>query len=410
MSAGSLLTSALALASVPLTIRMIGLEGYGALVIGQALAAVMSAALVPPAWEIIQKFGAVERGPVESLPAVFRRWRVLEYGLSILALGASIGLIVLASEGLGINDNVGIALVGAASLIVANTSSHIGFLRAKNLFAPTVLAPVIAQCSRLVILVLGWLSEGDQLLVVLMAYAGAELIRVGYLEHVTLAKAARAGPSPGSATEEIRFAAVLCITRVVDTPVQHLDKVAAGMLLGTVDAGYLAVIRRVVGVFGLVADPVRHSVSPVLYKLVARRDIASATSLAVGLGWRIFLVCALLLFPVLIFQDSLLGFITGSAWPPSARMTFVLVMLATIFGLVFISTHTFCYALHRQRGVFFVTIASNVAFMMVLAMAVTSLGLIGFGLAIAVQIFLNILGKLYLLRDLAFQRTTRPLP
>jgi len=200
------------------------------------------------------------------------------------------------------------------------------------------------------------------------------------------------------------------MTRVVDTPVQHLDKVAAGMLLGTVDAGYLAVIRRVSGVFGLVADPVRHSTSPVIYKLVAQRDIAGATSLAVDLGWKILLVCAVLLIPVLFFQDDVLSFITGATWPSTAKATFVIVMVATIFGLAFISMHSFCYALHLQRGVFFVTIASNAVFLLVLAIAATSLGLIGFGMAIAVQIFLNILGKLYLLRNRPRHRTGRTLP
>lgn len=410
MSAGSVLTSALALASVPLTIRLVGIEGYGTLVIGQALAAVMSAALVPPAWEIIQKFGAVENGSGQSLPGAFRRWRVLEYVLSALALAAAFILIVLASEQLGIDDKAGLALIGAVSLIFANTSSHIGCLRAMNQFAPTVMAPVMVQTVRLVILVMGWLSDGPPFIVVLLGYAGAELVRIAYLERVAFAKVARAGPVSFSATEEIRFAAVLCMTRVVDTPVQNLDKVAAGMLLGTADAGYLAVIRRVAGVFGLVADPVRHSVSPVLYRLVAQREIAGATSLAVGLGWRILLVCALLLFPVLFFQDALLGFITGSIWPPAAKATFVLVMLATILGLVFISTHTFCYALHRQRGVLFVTIGSNVVFLLVLAIAVPLLGLTGFGVAIAVQILLSILGKLYLLRDLPQHNTHRTQP
>jgi O-antigen/teichoic acid export membrane protein len=401
MSAGSVLTSALALASVPLTIRLIGIEGYGALVIGQALAAVMSAALVPPAWEIIQKFGAAGDKPGQSLPEVFRRWRVLEYGLSGLALAASIALILFASKRLGIDENAGLAVVGAASLMAANTSSHIGCLRAMNLFAPTVLAPVMVQSVRLVILAVGWLSGGAPLLVIAVAYAGAELVRIAYLERVALARTTWTRPVARFATGEVRFAAVLCMTRLVDTPVQHLDKVAAGILLGTADAGYLAVIRRVAGLFGLVADPVRHSVSPVLYKMVAQRDIAGATSLAMGLGGRILLACALLLVPVLFFQDAVLGFITSSRWPPAATVTFVIVMIATILGLVFISTHTFCYALHRQRGVLFVTIASNVAFLLVLAMAVPSLGLIGFGVAIAVQILLSILGKLYLLRDLA---------
>lgn len=400
MSAGSVLTSALALASVPLTIRLIGIEGYGTLVIGQALAAVISAALVPPAWEIIQKFGAAEDKPEQALPEVFRRWRVLEYGLAGLAFAASVGLIVLASKRLGIDDKAGLALVGAASLMLANTSSHIGYLRARNLFAPTVLAPIMVQSVRLVILAVGWLHGGAAFLVIAMAYVGAEFIRIVYLERVALAHTARTRPVARFVTGEVRFAAVLCMTRIVDTPVQHLDKVAAGMMLGTADAGYLAVIRRVAGVFGLVADPVRHSVSPVLYKLLAQRNIADATALAVGLGWRILLVCAVLLVPVLVFQEPVLGFITGSSWPPAAKLTFVLVMIATILGLVFISAHTFCYALHRQRGVLFVTIASNAAFLLVLVMAVPSLGLTGFGVAIAVQILLSILGKLYLLRDL----------
>lgn len=403
MSAGSVLTSALALASVPLTIRLIGIEGYGTLVIGQALAAVMSAALVPPAWEIIQKFGAVERGPGQSLPEVFRRWRVLEYGLSALALAASLALIALASKRLGIDDNAGLALIGAASLMVANTSSHIGYLRARNRFAPTVLAPVMVQAVRLVILAVGWLSGGAAFPIIGIAYVGAELIRIAYLERVALAGTVRTRLAPRFASEEVRFAAVLCMTKVVDTPVQHLDKVVAGMMLGTADAGYLAVIRRVAGVFGLVADPVRHSVSPVLYQMVAQQDTAGATSLAVGLGWRILMVCALLLVPVLFFQDAVLSFITSSTWPAAAKVTFVLVLIATILGLVFISTHTLCYALHRQRGVLFVTIASNVSFLVVLAMAVPSLGLIGFGVAIAIQILLSILGKLYLLRDLPRQ-------
>lgn len=401
MSAGSVLTSALALASVPLAIRLIGIEGYGTLVIGQALAAVISAALVPPAWEIIQKFGAAGDKPAQSLSEVFRRWRVLEYGLAMLALAASVALIVLASKRLGIDDNAGLALVGAASLMVANTSSHIGYLRARNLFAPTVLAPVMVQSVRLVILAVGWLGGGAAFLVIALAYVGAELVRIAYLERVALAGTARTRPVRRVASEEVRFAVVLCMTRFVDTPVQHLDKVVAGMMLGAADAGYLAVIRRVTGVFGLVADPVRHSVSPVFYKLLAQRNIADATALAVGLGWRIFLVCALLLVPVLFFQDAVLGFITGSSWPPAAKLTFVLVMIATFLGLVFISTHTFCYALHKQRGVLFVTIVSNVVFLLLLAMYVPSLGLVGFGVAIAVQILLSILGKLYLLRDLS---------
>lgn len=399
MSVGSAVTSILTLVAVALTIKLIGLERYGALIIGQAIASIFSSALVPQAWEIIQKFGAMRSVGSGGFASVFSRWRRVEYVFTLVAMLLSVIVVRWLGLRVGVDGHLDVAAAGAISILLSNITSHVGFLRSLDKFAPTVSAPIVTRCARIAALGVAWAVTLGPLATVVLAYVVAELLRIVYLEHVAAGET-RGQSSGGRVTyEEVRFAAVLCLTRCADVPVQQLDKILAGAFLGPVDAGYLAIIRRIASIAGLFADPIRHSMSPKIYQLVAEGEYRIAVSFAGSLAGKILAIGAVFIVAMVGLEGTLLPLITSTTWPPSATLTLEITVGAMIVALAFVSIHTFCYAFGKQRYVLGITVLSNLVFVVLLLSLVRAFGLLAFGVAFAVQYLLSIGAKLYLLRE-----------
>ena len=303
------------LATVSITARVLGPDGYGVLAVIMSATGLVHGIVSLPGGDAVIAFvsKSVAEGRGNQAAAIVHFALAVSFGMSLLAY-AVIVVMVFAARGLtGLREayveaTLLYALVG---VLGATSSQSVALLRLADRMSLPTAVEMVSSIVMVGMIVLAWLSEGG-LVAIVGAYVAGAAVRGAGLFAVAAASAPKAGvaeflrsPKFGVSREVVRFQAGAYGRVTIGALTANLDTILVGQLAGAPAAGVYRAARRIVDTcrrpFALMAAGVHSEFSRLWFEgrgSELRRSALRPTLVSLAAGVVGFALLALLRRPV----------------------------------------------------------------------------------------------------------------
>ena len=323
------------LATISITVRILGPEGYGALGVIFAATGLVHGVVALPGGDTVTAFvtRSVAEGRREEATGVVHFTLAAAFGMSLLAY-ATIAMLVFTGRGvLGIDDAyAGAALLyGVTGVLNAATLHNIAVLRLADRMSLSTVAQLVRSLVLLGMLFPLWLTSGD-LLDIVWAYVASAAAGGGTLLAASAASAPKAGLNGFLRSRRFRVApdvrryhAGTFGRNTLRALTSNLDIILVAQLASVADAGIYRAARRIVHFCRVPLWSIGTNVQPEFSRLwfgrqgtELRRTVRRFTLVLLAIGSAGFGLLALLRVPVV-------GLLLGEEFAGAAPVMLILI-------------------------------------------------------------------------------------
>ena len=244
------------LATVSITARVLGPDGYGVLAVIMSATGLIHGIVSLPGGDAVIAFvsKSVAEGRGDQAAAIVHFALAVSFGMSLLAYAVMFITLNMAREFTGLRDAYVEAtlLFGVVGVLGSTQSESIALLRLADRVSLSTVVELAGSAALVGMIVLAWLSGGG-LFAIVGAYVVGSIVRGTGIFAAATASAPRAGvagflrsPRFRVSREVVRFQAGTWARATIGALNANLDTILVGQLAGAPAAGVYRAARRIV--------------------------------------------------------------------------------------------------------------------------------------------------------------------
>lgn len=394
----NLATVGVGVLTIPITLKAIGVEAFGHLVLIQAIASTIFTICGFQYWQ-----GMLVALPGHRVePDLLRQniWRSLRYetiGVSAVLLGCLVlAIIELPQTG---KFSFGDMVLLALSVVLPVMGTQTAYYRLINRYSMLMLAGLLTNVAKLGLL--HWAAHGEPSIhATALAYGLPEVLRAMVLfGYIVCAKRGIDGTLDGSQIPIQRLKDAgrwSTLQAIADLPVAHIDRIIIGFTLPGAALGVFAILKRIFSLVNLATAPFYSTSIPEFAAYANKGDYAASFRL-----WRRTMI---LLFGATL-GSAVICYLAMPIWMPlifpglaDYPAELAVVLLTAVAAGTFITTHSFHWGLGKLRQAALITVVTNIIYLVLLAALTFAFGLIGTVSAFLVHVLLAASIKIIILK------------
>jgi O-antigen/teichoic acid export membrane protein len=183
----------------------------------------------------------------------------------------------------------------------------------------------------------------------------------------------------------VKFSIWTYATASLDIPVQQLDIIIASAVISMSAAGIYKIIKQVIVLLSMLADPIYQAVYPQFVSMVANHDSKGAVKYAVKIGSILLVVTGV---PALLLGLSSywwLGLVFGKDFASGAFVLCIFLMLR-VFAITAVTIHPLFTAMGYVKQTTIIVLTANVIYLVLAWNLGQAIGLLGLAIAYGLQI------------------------
>ncbi len=244
------------LATVSITARVLGPDGYGVLAVIMSATGLIHGIVSLPGGDAVIAFvsKSVAEGRGDRAAAVVHFALAVSFGMSLLAYAVIVLMVFVAREFTGLREAYveAVLLYGVLGVLGSTSSQNVALLRLADRVSLSTAAELASIPVVVGMIVLAWLTDGG-LFAIVMAYVVGAIVANAGVFIATAASASRAGldgflrsPRFSVSRDVVRFQAGTYIRVTIGAITAHVDTILVGQLAGAPAAGmYRAAVSLV---------------------------------------------------------------------------------------------------------------------------------------------------------------------
>jgi O-antigen/teichoic acid export membrane protein len=363
--------------TIPIMLKIMGVESYGQLVLVQAIALAAFTVCTFQYWQgMLIAFPGHRIGHLQLRRAVLRSFAFESLGIAV-ALVLVVILSMIGLKQFGQFTTVQVLLLSLAA-VFPMLGTHTAYFRLVNRYNVLMLAGFLANVIKLILLILV-ARYSPSISVMVTAFVLPELVRFVLLFYMIFSwQDGVDGHLDANAVNQRKIMDAgrwSTLQAISDLPVVQLDRVIIGFTLPGHNLGVFAILKRIYALINMATAPFYSTSIPEFAARVNAGDIPGAFSL-----WRRTMK---LLFGVTALA-AIGCFALKGLWMPhlfpvleSYQREFLVVLLSAVVAGGFITTHSLYWALGNLKRATVITVSTNVLYLGLLWLMTWSLGLIG---------------------------------
>lgn len=380
----------------------LGATGYGSLMIGQTFMQTVDALINFQSWQSVIRYGSIslERNDERGLAATIKAAAFVDILSAVVGCVVAFILSFFVSELLGWDEAATVAaIVFCFEIVFHIEGAPTGVLRLFDKFNYVAIHAVVMSIVKLVFVCVSFFLFGANIFVFACAYCAADIIKSLTLALISLVvvhkrigirsvvRSRRSDLPIGL----ISFTIWSNLDTAADVPILYFDVLFLSVLSNEI-VGIYKLYKQILSAFSLLSTPVQQAIMPQLAELIAKRlndqaynVVKKIEKTVVKIVGPVAVVAAIIVPPVLSF---FMGAEYGDYW-----ILFVALTAITFVGITFSALHPCFNAYGFSRQSTFITLLSNIAYLVICYLLLDKLGVMAIPLSMAVQYFLVIFLK-----------------
>lgn len=396
---GNIIAAAFGLLTTIIRTRALGPERFGLLVLIIAYVEIIGQFITFQSWQGLIKFGteALEHDHPDEFMGFVKLSFLVDAICAIL--GTSIALLssFLFPHIYGLDSKTWLlAGIYGFSLLFDFSGMSLGVLRTLDHFRLITIHKIISSAIKFFSMVGVLLCKGDiwffvevSLIAVifekllLLSFALFVLVKEGYFKYLKTRIV--------NSKAFLKFSGWIYLSTTIDIPVQQFDVIIASYIVSIEAAGIYKVIKQVVQLLTMVADPIYQAIYPQFVSMISNGDKKNAVRYARKIGKLIFglffIPGSLFVLSSFYWLDPIFGMGYSSGWIP---LTFLFIL--KIISISFIPVHPLFNAMGYVRQSSKIITLANIFYLILAILLTQRWGIIGLISAYGIQ-FLSVAGS-----------------
>lgn len=390
---GNTIATILALLSTVIKTRMLGVEQFGLLSVIVAYVTLVQQFASFGAWQALIKFGA-ESLKQENMNKFMEQIKICFLLDIIGAVSGTIiavaGTFLLASwKGWGTQTSQMAALF-SLSILFTLAGTPVGILRLLDRFDLITAQNITAAALGLIGSVFVMIFDGGIWGFMITMLAASVLGNLVFIAMTLVAlKKRKMHIDRQIPIKEwkpfVKFSMWTYATASLDIPVQQLDIIIVSAVISMGAAGIYKIIKQVIVLLSMLADPIYQAVYPQFVTMIANNDSKGAVKYAVKIGSILLVITGI---PALILGLSSfwwLGLVFGKDFASGAFVLFVFLILR-VFAITGVTIHPLFTAMGYVKQTTIIVLLANILYLLLAWNLGGIYGLIGLAIAYGFQI------------------------
>jgi len=385
-----------------LSIKALGTELFGILVIIQTYVLIVNTIVKFNSWQALIKFGAeaFENKRVDEFKSLVKQASLLDVSSAIMGTVIAVSCAYIVGKWLHWDTIMASMAMLYSIVILFNLSSApTGILRLYNKFKLLAIQKTVSSGVRLVAIFIAFLIT-KSLWVYIIIWVVTDvvgniflLIMGYYILHKNEVKAWWKGPI-SNFKRFFTFTFWTNITSTLDIPVKQLDVFIVSAVIGFEGVAIYKILKEISKVIGQIGDPIFQVSYPEFASMVARKENIRATKFAAKIGIIIFSICTPVALVVSFSSPWWLNILFGKVFA-AAWIILSIYLLLQIISTSFITIHTLFIAMGYVQKNFIILAIANTSYLALAWILGKNIGLMGVVLAYGVQFSIVISLKIF---------------
>jgi O-antigen/teichoic acid export membrane protein len=385
-----------------LSVKALGAELFGILVIIQTYVLVVDTLVKFNSWQALIKFGAeaFENKQVDEFKRLVKQASLLDVSSSISGTVIAVSFAYMIGKWLHWDIKI-IPMVMLYSIVILFNLSGAptGILRLYNKFKLLAIQKTVSSGIRLIAIFIAFLIT-KSLWVYIIIWVVTDiagniflLILGYYILHKNEVRAWWKGPI-SNFKRFFTFTFWTNITSTLDLPVKQLDIFIVSAVIGLQGVAIYKILKEISKVIGQVGDPIYQAVYPEFASMIARKENIGATKFAAKIGIIIFSISIPIALIVSITSPWWLNIFFGKVFA-AAWIALSVYLLLQVISTSFITIHPLFVVMGYVQKNFVILAIANASYFALAWILGLKIGLMGVVLAYGVQFSIVILLKIY---------------
>jgi len=408
---GNIIAAILGLLVTAIRTRSLGSKNFGLLVLIITYVEIIGQFATFQSWQGLIKFGteAIKLNHKEEFMGYVKLSFIIDGLCGFIGTAVAISVAYLFPKIFGLDHNTWfLAGVYCFSLLFDFSGMSLGVLRTLDYFKLITIHKIISAAFKCFLMGFVFFYNGDIWSFIEFSLIGAVvdklllflfalfvLLKEGYIQYTNT--------KITNIKNFFKFSGWIYLSTTIDLPVQQFDVIIASFLVSLEAAGVYKVIKQVVQLLAMIADPIYQAIYPQFVSMISNGDKENAIRYARKIGILIF---ALFFIPGSLFSISsfywfepIFGKGFASGWMP-----LTILFIFKIVSISFIPIHPLFNALGYVRQSTKIIALANISYFFIAIFLTQIWGVMGLILAYGIQ-FLSVAGSktLYLKRRNNFQ-------
>jgi O-antigen/teichoic acid export membrane protein len=400
--AGNVISSVFALIIYSLSVKALGAELFGILVIIQTYVLIVDTIVKFNSWQALIKFGAeaFENKQVDEFKGFVKQASLLDVGSSVLGTIIAVSFAYIIGKWLHWDIKiVPMAMLYSIVILFNLSGAPTGILRLYNRFKLLAIQKTVSSGVKLVATLIAFLLTKNLWVYIIIwvltdIIGNIFLLILGY--YVLHKNGIRAWwKCPVSNFKRFfTFTFWTNITSTLDIPVKQLDVFVVSAVIGFEGVAIYKILKEIAKVIGQVGDPIYQAAYPEFASMIAKKENIGAVKFAAKLGIIIFSICIPIALVVSFLSpwwlNALFGKVFAAAW-----VSLSVYLLLQVISTSFITIHPLFVAMGYVQKNFIILAIANATYFALAWILGMKIGLMGVVLAYGVQFCIVILLKIF---------------
>ena len=377
-----------------LMIKAIGNTGYGLIAIALQYMNLLDGIVNFQSWSGVIKYGSEARvaNNRENLYSIFKAGFLIDISTAILGGGVALAILPIASDILEWqNEILVMALFFSFEIFFHIEGTSIGVLRLYDKFKYTAAQSIIAALIKLILIGGYVLLRGKSVLVITILYVITDIVKhlilvimAIYVLHNNCGIKKVASASLKYVNKDfIKYTLWSNIALTVDVPVKYFDIFIIGQISVEMVAIY-KVFKQMIQMLSMLTNPISMAILPQFSELAALGKEKEAYDKVKKLRKIILEIGLVLILVSASIGKPVLTFVLGKEYGDNLLL-FETLFVTSIYMISNTAVHPFCASLGLAKQDFYITLITNLLYMLFAFATVKIIGIYSVVLAYALQ-------------------------
>lgn len=363
--------------------RALGTTQYGILVLVQQYMTVLDGIVNFQSWQGVVKYGseAVVKKDNEMLASIIKKGFWIDIATAVLgAIVAVIGLPVIKNLFHWDEQRIFLAMLFSIEIIFHIEGTSTGVLRLLNKFKLTAINSIVMAGIKFVILGGYFLTGGKSLTITVILFVVTDIIKHLSLVAIALIVLSKqiglrqilTAQNRGIGNRFLKYTLWSNISSSADIPVKYFDVFIIEQISVEMVAIY-KVFKQIISILSRLTGPISLAILPQLSELVAKGGLREGYNKVLKLQKTLLRVGLLGMVGVVFLVQPILNLFFGAEYA-NEWVLFLVLLAVTGYALSYVAIHPYFAALGKVKEDFFITLLSNILYLVVATVLVKELG------------------------------------
>ena len=355
-------------------------------------------------WAGVIKYGseAIVDNDEKRLLSIFKSGFMIDIITAVL--GTLVAVIILPAISYILkwdNELVFLAMIFSVEIVFHIEGTSVGVLRLFEKFHLTATQSIIAATIKFMLIGIYVLLGGSSLIIITILYVITDVIKHLILvfmamrvlhEKIGIRKVLKT-PIKRFDKAFFKYTIWTNVGYTVDVPVRYFDVFIIGQISVEMVAIY-KVFKQMIQILSMLVNPISMAILPQFSELVAKGKEKEAYQKVMKLRNMIFSVGWIVIVASLLVGKPLFNMFLGTEYGDNLFL-FMTILIMQIFFIAHVAVHPFFASLGKAKEDFIITLSSNIIYIVVAFVLVTSMGIYAVVLSNVVQGTLCIFMKIW---------------